>query len=84
MSDAASRPEANLIMDLRAMRYPATLKETKACLLQVPVRDVVELYVDDERSATDMPEFLRRMGHDVWVEAADGFTIVVVKKNQEP
>lgn len=80
-SDA--RPEPTLTMDLRSMKYPATLKETKACMLQIPVKDVLELYVSDPRSVTDMPVFLRDAGHDVWIDAAEGFSVIVIRKNLE-
>lgn len=82
MTDAPA-PEPNLTMDLRSLRYPATLRETKACLLQIPVKDVLELLVEDERSVRDMPVFLRDKGHDVWVQAGAAFTILVVRKNLE-
>ncbi len=80
---ADERPEPTLTMDLRGMKYPATLKETKACLLQVPVRDVLELYVDDARSVRDMPVFLKDMGHDVWIDDLEAFSVLVVRKNKE-
>ena len=77
------KPEPNLTMDLRAMKYPGTLKETKACLLQIPVKDVLELFVSDVRSTTDLPTFVRGMGHDVWVDQGEGFYTVVIRKNCE-
>lgn len=79
------KPDPNLSMDLRAMKYPGTLKETKACLLQIPVKDVLELFVSDPRSTTDLPEFVRKMGHDVWVdeEPGEGYHVVLIRKNCE-
>ncbi|MFN7973570.1 MAG: hypothetical protein U0166_14675 [Acidobacteriota bacterium] len=49
------------------------MKETKACMLQIPVKDVLAAYVSAILSVTDMPVFLRDVGHDGLIDAVEGF-----------
>ncbi|KUJ92656.1 MULTISPECIES: sulfurtransferase TusA family protein [Archaeoglobus] len=70
-----------VVVDARGSYCPGPLMEMIKTLKQVEVGEVVEVLSSDESSAKDIPEWVKKAGHElVEVKKEDDYWRIVVKK----
>jgi tRNA 2-thiouridine synthesizing protein A len=68
-------------IDARGAYCPGPLMELIAALKLVAVGDEVEVWSSDKGSATDIPEWVKKVRHElVGIEARDSYWSIVVRK----
>jgi tRNA 2-thiouridine synthesizing protein A len=73
-------PERTKI-DARGAYCPGPLMELIAALKLVPIGGEVEVWSSDKGSATDIPEWVKKVRHElVGVEQRDSYWSIVVRK----
>ena len=69
------------VIDARGTFCPGPLMELIAAMKLASVGDEIEVLSTDEGSASDIPEWIRKVGHDLVSTASDsGVWHVVVRK----
>ncbi|AAB90691.1 sulfurtransferase TusA family protein [Archaeoglobus fulgidus] len=70
-----------VVVDARGSYCPGPLMEMIKTLKQVEVGEVVEVLSSDESSAKDIPEWVKKAGHElVEVKKEEDYWRIVVKK----
>ncbi|MET1124873.1 MAG: sulfurtransferase TusA family protein [Archaeoglobaceae archaeon] len=70
-----------VVVDARGSYCPGPLMELIKTLKQVEVGEVVEVLSSDESSAKDIPEWVKKAGHElVEVKKEDDYWRIVVRK----
>lgn len=70
-----------VVVDARGSYCPGPLMEMIKTIKQVEVGEVIEVLSSDESSAKDIPEWVKKAGHElVEVEKEDDYWRIVVKK----
>jgi len=70
-------------IDARGAFCPGPLMELIGSMKTEPVGSVIEILSSDNGSAKDIPEWIRKVGHEyIGTEQNDGFWSIVVKKNK--
>jgi TusA-related sulfurtransferase len=68
-------------IDARGAYCPGPLMELIAALKLVQVGDEIEVWSSDKGSATDIPEWVKKVRHElVGVEPRDSYWSIVVRK----
>ena len=68
-------------IDARGSFCPGPLMELIATLKLIQVGDEVEVWSSDNGSANDIPEWVKKVGHQmVGIDEQDGYWSVVVRK----
>ncbi len=68
-------------VDARGAYCPGPLMELIAALKLVEVGDEVEVWSTDKGSATDIPEWVKKVRHElVGIDARDNYWSIVVRK----
>jgi tRNA 2-thiouridine synthesizing protein A len=68
-------------IDARGSFCPGPLMEMIATLKLIQVGDEIEVWSSDKGSANDIPEWVKKVGHQmVGVEEQDGHWSIVVRK----
>ena len=68
-------------IDARGSFCPGPLMELIATLKLIQVGDEVEVWSSDKGSANDIPEWVKKVGHQmVGIDEQDGYWSVVVRK----
>lgn len=68
-------------VDARGAYCPGPLMELIAALKLLGVGDEVEVWSSDKGSAREIPEWVKKVRHElVGIEARDGFWSIVVRK----
>jgi TusA-related sulfurtransferase len=68
-------------VDARGAYCPGPLMELIAALKLVEVGDEVEVWSSDKGSVTDIPEWVKKVRHElVGIDARDSFWSIVVRK----
>ena len=68
-------------IDARGSFCPGPLMELIATLKLIQVGDEIEVWSSDKGSANDIPEWVKKVGHQmVGIDEQDGYWSVVVRK----
>jgi len=69
------------VLDARGAFCPGPLMELIAALKLAAVGEEVEVWSSDEGSITEIPEWVRKVGHElVGVNRQQGYAAIVVRK----
>ncbi len=80
-AQAMSQQKADKIVDARGMACPGPLLEAKRAMASVPIRGVMEVISSDEGTATDVPLWAKKVGHEYLGTVADaGFWRIFVRR----
>jgi len=72
-----------MIIDARGSYCPGPLMELIKAMKKVPVGEIVEVLSSDKSSAKDIPEWVRKAGHElVEVKEESGYWRIVVRKKK--
>lgn len=70
-----------VVVDARGSYCPGPLMEMIKTIKQVEVGEIIEVLSSDESSAKDIPEWVKKAGHElVEVKKEDDYWRIVVKK----
>ncbi len=70
-----------VVVDARGSYCPGPLMELIKTIKNVPVGEIIEVLSSDASSAKDIPEWVKKAGHElVEVKEEDGYWRIVVKK----
>uniref|UniRef100_A0A7C3MA80 Sulfurtransferase TusA family protein n=1 Tax=Archaeoglobus fulgidus TaxID=2234 RepID=A0A7C3MA80_ARCFL len=70
-----------VVVDARGSYCPGPLMEMIKTIKQVEVGEIIEVLSSDESSAKDIPEWVKRAGHElIEVKKEDDYWRIVVKK----
>jgi len=70
-----------VVVDARGSYCPGPLMELIKTIKQVNVGEVVEVLSSDESSAKDIPEWVKKAGHELLdVKKEEGYWRIVVRK----
>ncbi len=70
-----------VVVDARGSYCPGPLMEMIKTIKQVEVGEVIEVLSSDESSAKDIPEWVKKAGHElVDVKKEDDYWRIIVKK----
>ncbi|WP_202318414.1 sulfurtransferase TusA family protein [Archaeoglobus neptunius] len=70
-----------VVVDARGSYCPGPLMEMIKTLKQVEVGEIIEVLSSDESSAKDIPEWVKKAGHElVEVKKEDDYWRIVIKK----
>ncbi len=76
-----SQQKADKVVDARGMACPGPLLEAKRAMASVPIRGVMEVISSDEGTATDVPLWAKKVGHEYLGTVADaGFWRIFVRR----
>lgn len=76
-----SQQKADKVVDARGMACPGPLLEAKRAMASVPIRGVMEVISSDEGTATDIPLWAKKVGHEYLGTVADaGFWRIFVRR----
>jgi len=68
-------------VDARGAFCPGPLMEMIAALKHMSIGDEIEIWSSDKGSAKDIPEWVKKVGHElVTSEERDGYWSIVVRK----
>ncbi len=80
-AQAMSQQKADKVVDARGMACPGPLLEAKRAMASVPIRGVMEVISSDEGTATDVPLWAKKVGHEYLGTVADaGFWRIFVRR----
>lgn len=69
------------VIDARGAFCPGPLMELIAALKLASVGDEIEVWSSDQGSIKDIPEWIKKVGHElVGVNQQEGYATIVVKK----
>jgi tRNA 2-thiouridine synthesizing protein A len=69
------------VIDARGAFCPGPLMELIAALKLASVGDEIEVWSSDQGSIKDIPEWIKKVGHElVGVNQQEGYAAIVVKK----
>ncbi|WP_457591599.1 sulfurtransferase TusA family protein [Geoglobus sp.] len=75
--------KADRVIDARGSYCPGPLMELIKAIREEDVGKVIEVWSSDESSAKDIPEWVKKAGHElIGVFEADGYWRIVVKKTK--
>jgi TusA-related sulfurtransferase len=70
-----------VVVDARGSYCPGPLMELIKTIKQVKVGEIIEVLSSDASSAKDIPEWVKKAGHElVEVKEEDGYWRIVVRK----
>jgi TusA-related sulfurtransferase len=70
-----------VVVDARGSYCPGPLMELIKTVKEAPVGEVIEVLSSDASSAKDIPEWVKKAGHElVEVKEEEGYWKIVVKK----
>ncbi len=70
-----------VVVDARGSYCPGPLMELIKTIKNVPVGEIIEVLSSDASSAKDIPEWVKKAGHElVEVKEEDGYWRIIVKK----
>uniref|UniRef100_A0A7C2NSL3 Sulfurtransferase TusA family protein n=1 Tax=Archaeoglobus fulgidus TaxID=2234 RepID=A0A7C2NSL3_ARCFL len=70
-----------VVVDARGSYCPGPLMEMIKTIKQVEVGEIIEVLSSDESSAKDIPEWVKKAGHElIEVKKEDDYWRIVVKK----
>ena len=74
---------ADKVIDARGSFCPGPLMELIAAIKSNPVGATIEVLSTDKGSAKDIPDWVKKVGHElVGVEEKDGYWSIVVKRTK--
>ncbi len=80
-AQAMSQQKADKVVDARGMACPGPLLEAKRAMASIPIRGVMEVISSDEGTATDVPLWAKKVGHEYLGTVADaGFWRIFVRR----
>jgi tRNA 2-thiouridine synthesizing protein A len=69
------------VLDARGAFCPGPLMELIAALKLAIIGEEIEVWSSDEGSITEIPEWVRKVGHElVGVNRQEGYAAIIVKK----